>query len=326
MEEKKTVAVEKMMNMSACDFVAEMKHLIKTDKCGIISVFVQGNIQNIRDRTPVFLTVHDMGCNHAEFHNFVEHPSMEKIKERSVFLHIEIPGQEYDALDLDESFNFPSMQELAEDLIYVLDYFNIKYVITLGEGAGANILTRFCMLYPNRVLGNVLLHCTSTVAGIMEYFNDKIINWKLQTVGMNPTAEQYLVFHKFGAQIEKAEDKDKVINLYIKKLKSRINPRNLRLFVDSFLNRSDLSGVLRDKMKVDTLLVTGAKASHVHTVHTMHTHMDPKWTTLLKIDDVGDVMNEVPHRLAHNILLFCQGLGLLSALSISRQSSLLSCS
>ncbi|UYV68572.1 hypothetical protein LAZ67_6000120, partial [Cordylochernes scorpioides] len=31
---------------------------------------------------------------------------------------------------------------------------------------------------------------------------------------------------------------------------------------------------------------------------------------MLKLDDVGDVLTEAPHRLAHNTLLFCQGLGL----------------
>lgn len=29
-------------------------------------------------------------------------------------------------------------------------------------------------------------------------YANQLINWKLAHVGMNPTAEQYLVFHKFG--------------------------------------------------------------------------------------------------------------------------------
>ncbi len=43
---------------------------------------------------------------------------------------------------------------------------------------------------------------------------------------------------------------------------------------------------------MDALLVTGAKASHLHTVYTTHKSMNKKKTTLLVVDNVGDVMAE----------------------------------
>ena len=66
------------------------------------------------------------------------------------------------------------MQQLGEELLQVLEVLRIKMVIGLGEGAGANILARLALSYPDRVLGLILVHCTSTKAGIMEYFNDKV--------------------------------------------------------------------------------------------------------------------------------------------------------
>ena len=66
------------------------------------------------------------------------------------------------------------MQELGEELIQVLDTLKVRMVIGLGEGAGANILARLGLAYPDRVLGLILVHCTSTKAGILEYFNDKV--------------------------------------------------------------------------------------------------------------------------------------------------------
>lgn len=40
------------------------------------------------------------------------------------------------SLSLISSFAFPSLQTLGEDLVTVLDYLHVKYVIGLGEGAG----------------------------------------------------------------------------------------------------------------------------------------------------------------------------------------------
>lgn len=44
--------------------------------------------------------------------------------------------------------------------------------------------------------------------------------------------------------------------------------------------------------RVDALLVVGSKASHLHTVYTMHQAMSKSNTTLLVVDDVGDAMSE----------------------------------
>jgi protein NDRG1 len=66
------------------------------------------------------------------------------------------------------------MRTIGHGLMEVIDALSIPYVIGLGEGAGANILARFGMDYPQRSLGLILIHCTSTVAGVMEYFRDKV--------------------------------------------------------------------------------------------------------------------------------------------------------
>ncbi|CAG5119150.1 unnamed protein product, partial [Candidula unifasciata] len=48
----------------------------------------------------VILTVHDLGCNHSMWTNFLAGPSMEEIIRRGAFIHVDIPGQEDDAPDL----------------------------------------------------------------------------------------------------------------------------------------------------------------------------------------------------------------------------------
>lgn len=43
------------------------------------------------------------------------------------------------------SFSFPSMDELGENLVHVLDALDVQFCIGIGEGAGADILCRFAV-------------------------------------------------------------------------------------------------------------------------------------------------------------------------------------
>jgi protein NDRG1 len=85
---------------------------------------------------------------------------------------------------------------LGEDLVTVLDYLHVKYVIGLGEGAGANVLARFALAHPSRCLGAVLINCTGSAATVLETFKSKFISWKGDDV--KQSAEDFLLYHKFG--------------------------------------------------------------------------------------------------------------------------------
>ncbi|XP_075737890.1 uncharacterized protein LOC142777415 isoform X8 [Rhipicephalus microplus] len=294
-----------------------MKMQVMTKNCGKLTVHVQGDMDNL-EKKAVFLTVHDIGNNHSSFQDFVDHPCMAEIKQRSVFIHVDVPGQEDNATELPSEFNFPTIQMMGEDLISVLDHLKINLVVGFGEGAGANILVRFALAHPSRVLGLILMHLVSTGVGMMEYFKDKIMNWKLQNVGMNPSAEQYLVLHKFGAeQLEMVDNKERLISDYTEKLKKQINPRNLKRYVESYMNRKDISGLIEANLKsMDVLLVTGSKAAHAQAVQNMYARMDKQKTSLLKVDAVGDVLQESPEKLAQSLLLFVKGLGFLTSITL----------
>ena len=82
---------------------------------------------------------------------------MKELVDRVMFIHVSLPGQHPADEDL---HTFPSMQEVAINLVTVLDMLGItdRGVVVMGEGAGANIAARFAMYYPNRVRGVVLLN------------------------------------------------------------------------------------------------------------------------------------------------------------------------
>ncbi|EYC39056.1 hypothetical protein Y032_0679g1461 [Ancylostoma ceylanicum] len=183
--------------------------------------------------------------------------------------------------------------------------------IVFGEGAGANILCRFAMANPNRILGTILVHCTSTTAGIVEYCKDKVINMRLENDIMTDGAWEYLVTHKFGT----VNKKDR--QMFVDQLKRTLNPRNLSKYLLSFTKRTDLSGSIGTKLdNVDTLLVSGSKASHLHTVYTTQKSMNRRKTTLLVVDNVADVLQEAPDNMARSFILLCKGCGVLSGVAI----------
>lgn len=286
----------------------EDHHRIEINKIGKLDVYLQGS----KKPEVSVLTVHDLGCNHEVFHNLAKHDSFQGLCERVQWIHVDVPGQNSDAENLPADYNFPTMQTLGEALVHVLDHFNISSVVCLGEGAGANIVARFAMKHEQRVLALCLIHCTGTTAGFMETLKDKIITYKLSHQGHNATAVHYLETHRFGTEEGNPANKDqvnKVMDEFKKSLESKINPRNLRLFVEAFLRRTQLvsqAGLVR----CPALLITGEKASHNHTVRTFHQALkDKSKVEFVEVQGVANVIAEAPHKFAVCFQYFLQGFG-----------------
>ncbi|XP_053407343.1 uncharacterized protein ZK1073.1-like isoform X2 [Mercenaria mercenaria] len=335
---------------------ANLEHReVSAPRVSKFNVYIQGDLKHCHF---TILTVHDLGCNHNSWRNFLEHESMKHITNRAAFIHVDVPGQEDGAPDLppeeestsaisnigrrlsmgterkgsfreqtEECYTFPSMQSLGEDLVCVLDQLDVKNVVGLGEGAGANIIARFAMSHPKRVLGICLVHCTGTTAGFMESLKDKVIGWKLDHIGMNPTAEAYLVLHRFGSSsmtFEKAENKEelnKVLTTFQDGLRSKLNPHNLNRYVQSFMKRTCITDTIQ-KITCPVLMVTGDKASFNHTVHHLYGYMSQKLDKakieLLEVEGVANVLEEKPQKLAESFLYFCQGIGVVGGVPMPR--------
>ncbi|SPP83155.1 blast:Exocyst complex component 4 [Drosophila guanche] len=288
--------------------LVERKYNINTEKCGDLTVIVQGDLSQ-QEKRAVFITVHDLGCNHNSFQEFVSSPCMTEIKERSCFIHVDVPGHADNAEALAEGFPFPSLQSLGEDLVTVLDYLHVKYVIGLGEGAGANVLARFGLAHPSRALGLILINATGSAASVLQSFKSKFISWKSDEVAQS--AESFLMYHKFGHQIVgENPDKDKIVAEYQKRLHRSLNSKNVGLYVKAFMNRKDLT---LKGCKVDVILITGMLSPYASMVEKLHRDVEKERVTILKIERAGDVLADAPGKVAQSILLFCKGQGLLTS-------------
>uniref|UniRef100_A0A1A9Z6Z5 AB hydrolase-1 domain-containing protein n=1 Tax=Glossina pallidipes TaxID=7398 RepID=A0A1A9Z6Z5_GLOPL len=149
-------------------------------------------INRVDDSNSSYLTL----IYNNSLQEFVNSPCMTEIRERSCFLHVDVPGHADHAEALPESFQFPPLKTLGEDLVTVLDFLHVKYVIGLGEGAGANVLARFGLAHPTRALGLILINATGSAASVMQSFKSKLIQWKSDEVAQS--AESFLMYHKFG--------------------------------------------------------------------------------------------------------------------------------
>ena len=123
----------------------------------------------------------------------------------------------------------------------ILSHLKIGQVIGLGVGAGANVLCRLAMHSPDRVLGVVAIQPTASAASVMETLKvenylciignrhcdsqQSIVSLKLGSIDHGPDTDQFLVYHKFGSLVEKAEDKLEAVENYKKQLHTDINPR-----------------------------------------------------------------------------------------------------
>nr|XP_018900285.1 PREDICTED: uncharacterized protein ZK1073.1 isoform X4 [Bemisia tabaci] len=243
---------------------------------------------------------------------------MTEVKDRSIFIHVDVPGHEDNAPPLPDSYQFPSLQVLGEELVSVLDTLHVRYAIGLGEGAGANVIARFGLAHPSRTLGLILINCTASATSVKENFKAKFVNWKGKNA-VSQSATEYLVFHKFGHIIDQQlineanSDKDQIIGEFIKRLQGSINSKNIRPYVAAFLNRPHLP---LKEYKQDILLITGVLGSYANVVEKLHRELDKNKATLLKIERAGDILSEAPAKLAQSILLFCKGQGLLTSVAL----------
>lgn len=297
---------------------ADLKlHMIQTEFCGHLSVYVQGDLEKFREGNSVFLTVHDIGSNHNSWVSFTKNEVMNGVTEKSLFLHVCAPGQETGAEDLPDNYTFPTMQELGEGLVTVLDILRVPRVICLGAGAGANIMTRFVLKNPGRCHGAICIQPTASVSTFKEQFKEKLNAMK---PGASFDTDQFMIFHKFGHSVDKFSDIQDALKEFKNKLHRDINKKNLRLYVDSFMKRTDISEDIAKSLTTEMLILIGSRSSLVKATEAMYKLAPMKSTSILKLEDVGDVLDEAPEKAQEAMLLFCQGLGLLSAVQSNRSS------
>ncbi|XP_064641158.1 protein NDRG3-like isoform X3 [Lineus longissimus] len=217
---------------------------------------------------------------------------------------------------------YPTMDQLGEMILPVLQYYGLKRVIGFGVGAGANILCRFALQHPEKCDALFLVNCTATAAGWTEWGYQKLNSWYLKMGVITATTEEYLLWHWFGKEAK--ERNTDLVHVFKDNIK-QINPHNMASFIDAYVQRTDL-GISREldltkkkdakTLKCNVMLVGSAGSPHLDDVVAMNSRLDPSNSNVLNISDCsGMVLEEQPAKVAEAFRLFLQGMGHVPSLS-----------
>ncbi|CAJ1083980.1 protein NDRG1a [Xyrichtys novacula] len=266
---------------------------------------------------PVILTYHDIGLNHKTCWNTLfSHEDMSEIMQHFAVCHVDAPGQHEGANTFSTGYEYPSMDQVAETLPHVLKHFGLKSVIGMGIGAGAYILTRFALDYPNMVEGLLLININPCAEGWMDWAAHKIHGW-------THAEPDVIISHLFGK--EEIHHNQDLVGTYRHHIVNDMNQFNLHLFVKSYESRRDLEverpvpGSNVRTLKCPSLLVVGDSSPAVDAVVECNTKLDPTKTTLLKMADCGGMPQvDQPAKLTEAFKYFIQGMGYMPSASMTR--------
>jgi len=269
--------------MESSDYSAT-PYTVQLDVVGPMSVYAQGDLEKVKEGV-VFLTVHGAGSSFNTWLDFVGDETMGDIRKRALFLHVSLPGQASGDSDLPSGYTFPSMEALGMNLVTVLDHFRVKQVVGLGDGAGANIIMRFAMNHPGRVLGVLAIN----------------------TEGVESASYKEKIMDKLKGAVTPVE----------------LNSKNVTKYADAYKARTDILARLASNIKVDVLLMAGAKSPSLSDMEAMHREISPGLCSIIKVDQVNNPLVEAQEKLAEALILFCQGQGLMPTINrrMSRTNS-----
>jgi len=310
--ELRTLAIEdpteRTLSKEATEYIEE---IVETSHGNVMVAFSGDRTANTRK--PVILTYHDLGLNYvSNYQAFFNYPDMKEIISDFCVFHITAPGQEEGAQNFPEDYEYPTMEQMAEQIQEVLNHFNIVKYIGIGVGLGANLLTRHSLLYPERVDCLMMVNTSTTKAGWVEWGYQKRNVSQLRTSGVTQAVVEYLLWHHLGQEYEeRAHD---LLQVYKHYFTNNVNAINLAPLVEQYIWRSDIP-LTRDvadtsnTLQVPVLNLVGIHSPHIEDSVTFNGRLTPTKTNWIKIQDAAMVLEEQPGRVCQAFRLFLQGQG-----------------
>ncbi|XP_078431984.1 N-MYC downregulated-like 1 isoform X2 [Wolffia australiana] len=261
------------------------EHNVKTG-FGSISVVVYGD----QDK-PALVTYPDIALNHMScFQVLFFCPEISSLLLHNFCIyHICPPGHELGAAPISSEVPVPSVDDLADQVSDVLNFFGLNAVMCLGVTGGAYVLTLFAMKYRERVLGLILVSPLCKAPTWTEWLYHKVMANLLYFYGMCGLVKECLLQRYFSKQDARIPESN-----LVKACRTLLDERqsiNVWRFLEAVNGRHDITDGLK-KLRCRTLVFVGESSPfHSEALH-MATNLDRRYSALVEIQACGSLVTE----------------------------------
>ncbi|KAK4759307.1 hypothetical protein SAY87_022438 [Trapa incisa] len=300
----------------ACDFVSVdvekihpggKEHVIQTGH-GSVSVIVYGD----RDK-PALITYPDLALNYVScFQGLFFCPEAAYLLLHNFCVyHISPPGHELGAASIYPEDPILTVDDLADQIIEILNYFGLGAVMCMGVTAGAYILTLFAMKYRERVLGLILVSPLCKAPSWTEWFYNKVMLNLLYYYGMCGLLKECLLQRYFSKEVRGSAEfpESDTVQACSRSLDER-KSANISRFLQAINRRPDITDGLK-RLRCRTLIFVGENSPfHTEAIH-MTSKLDRRYSALVEVQACGSmVTEEQPHAMLIPLEYFMMGYGL----------------
>ncbi|CAF1883294.1 protein NDL2-like isoform X2 [Brassica napus] len=283
------------------------EHLVETTY-GPVCVAVCGDPDK-----PALITYPDLALNYMFcFQGLLFCPEASSLLLHNFCIyHISPLGHELGAPVISVDAPLLSADDLADQIIEVLNYFGLGAVMCMGVTAGAYILTLFAMKYRQRVLGLILVSPLYQAPSWSEWLCNKVMSNLLYYYGMCGVVKELLLKRYFSKEVRgNAQVPESDIVQECRRLLCERQSTNIWRFLEAINGRVDLSEGLR-KLQCRTLIFIGESSCyHSEAVH-MTTKLDRRYGALVEVQGSGSlVTEEQPQAMVIPMEYFLMGYGL----------------
>ncbi|KAM7259252.1 hypothetical protein ACFE04_014993 [Oxalis oulophora] len=303
-------------------YLGGKEHHVKTGR-GSVSVIVYGD----QDK-PALVTYPDLALNHVScFQGLFFCPEAASLLLHNFCIyHISPPGHELGAAAVCPDDDEPSVDDLADQILEVLNYFGLGAVMCMGVTAGAYILTLFAMKYRERVVGLILVSPLCKAPSWTEWFYNKVISNLLYYYGMCGLLKDCLLQRYFSKEVRggievpesdivqacrRVKDGPSDSNDFsVSQLLDERQSINVLRFLEALNRRPDITNGLKS-LRCRTLIFVGDSSPfHSESLH-MTSKLDRRYSALVEVQACGSmVTEEQPHAMLIPMEYFLMGYGL----------------
>ncbi|KAL7167950.1 hypothetical protein ACSBR2_038392 [Camellia fascicularis] len=269
-------------------YLGGKEHIVRTAH-GPVSVIVYGE----QDK-PALLTYPDLALNHMScFQGLFFCPEAASLLLHNYCIyHISPPGHELGAAAISPDVPVPSADDLADQIIEVLNYFRLGSVMCMGVTAGAYILTLFAIKYRERVLGLILVSPLCKSASWTEWLYNKVMSSLLYFYGMSGLLKEILLHRYFSKEVRgSAEVPESDIVQACRRLLDERQSINVLRFLQAIDGRPDITEGLK-RLKCRTLIFVGENSPfHSEALHMM-AKLNRRYSALVEVQGCGSMVTE----------------------------------